>query len=256
MLAARWCSRRNDEKPVLIWLHGFLGSGEDWATVINAFSERSCITIDLPGHGDSRHIHVNGFSEMAGVLRRTLRALDISSYCLVGYSLGGRIAMYYACYARDHFLKGVAVEGGNPGLKEQRERMFRLSQDRVWAGRFRHQPIKSVLSDWYQQPVFASLSGEERERLIGIRSVNDPQALAAMLEATSLGGQPWLGEQMQQLSVPFTYLCGEKDKKFQNIAKQLMFPVHTVASAGHNAHRENPAEFIRQLKTFLSSYSI
>jgi 2-succinyl-6-hydroxy-2,4-cyclohexadiene-1-carboxylate synthase len=169
----------------------------------------------------------------------------------VGYSLGGRIAMYHACHGRHAGLQGVIVEGGNPGLEDEEQRRRRCEQDALWADRFRREPIAEVLADWYQQPVFKELSHVHRQALIAARSVNSGPAIADMLEATSLGRQPYLAPQLRQLSVPLQVLCGENDPKFQRLARDAGLPLRIVPQAGHNAHLANPQDFVAELQTFL-----
>ena len=35
----------------LLFLHGFMGSGQDWAETVEPFPDYRCILVDLPGHG-------------------------------------------------------------------------------------------------------------------------------------------------------------------------------------------------------------
>ena len=44
-----------DERPLLLFLHGFLGAAEDWQPVMQALCTRCrCLALDLPGHGQTR----------------------------------------------------------------------------------------------------------------------------------------------------------------------------------------------------------
>ncbi|WP_159564792.1 2-succinyl-6-hydroxy-2,4-cyclohexadiene-1-carboxylate synthase [Budvicia diplopodorum] len=258
MLAAKCypASGDNQQRPWLVFIHGLLGSGEDWASVLPYFSQWSCITLDLPGHGGSQSLNSqDAFAALSQQIGETLLAYNIHHYVLIGYSLGGRSAMYHACFGDSAGLKGLAIEGGNPGLRRFDEREARLEHDRQWADKFRRLPLPDALSEWYRQPVFAELSEPARSRLIMRRSHNSGSAVAHMLEATSLGHQPWLVEELQRLvecrNIPFCYLCGEQDVKFQQIARDNGFPLRMVNAAGHNAHSVNPAGFAERLLSFL-----
>ena len=92
---------------------------------------------------------------------KTLVSYNILDFWLVGYSLGGRVAMMAACQGLAG-LCGVVVEGGHPGLQNAEQRTQRQRSDRQWAQRFRTEPLTAVFADWYQQPVFASLNDEQR----------------------------------------------------------------------------------------------
>ncbi|MBE8595486.1 2-succinyl-6-hydroxy-2,4-cyclohexadiene-1-carboxylate synthase [Xenorhabdus sp. BG5] len=239
----------------LVWLHGLLGSGGDWFPVVDACDRYPSLVVDLPGHGNSVNMNVTGgFAEMSELLTATLAGYSINDYCLMGYSLGGRIAMYHALYGKQNGLRGLLVEGGNPGLFSQQERDVRLRNDQHWAQRFRQEPMVSVLPDWYQQPIFADLTAVQREKIIHLRSQNRGDGIADMLESTSLGRQPWLVPALQQMSIPFSYLCGENDRKFQSIAQQYTLPLTTIPQVGHNAHYGNPVAFASAVNCFLSLF--
>jgi 2-succinyl-6-hydroxy-2,4-cyclohexadiene-1-carboxylate synthase len=265
--------------PWLVFLHGFSGDAREWRAVGEQLGDYPQLYLDLPGHGGSTGISVSGFHEVSQLLTTTLISYNILSYWLVGYSLGGRIAMFHACQqptglrgvvvegghpglqdgriAMFHAcqqptgLRGVVVEGGHPGLQDAHARDARLDSDRRWAKRLRTEPLGTVFADWYQQPVFASLTQAQRSELITLRSQNSGAALADMLEATSLAVQPDLRSAFAANPVPFYYLYGERDEKFGGIAAELNAVRHAIPHAGHNAHRENPAAVAATLAQIL-----
>ncbi len=171
-------------RPWLVWLHGLLGNGNDWAPVLPYFDAWPLVTLDLPGHGASCAIPPESFAAVSRGLTHTLASLGIERYILIGYSLGGRIALYHACRDRPAGLRGLFVEGAHPGLGNQEARDDRLRHDRAWAQRFAQQPLSQVLDDWYRQPVFSDLSVMQRLELVALRSHNQGTAIAAMLDAT------------------------------------------------------------------------
>lgn len=254
MLAVtRYFDNRQNE-VWLVWLHGLLGNQRDWGTILSFMRDWPCLTVDLPGHGESVNIRANSFVDVNALLTETLKQNNISQYILIGYSLGGRIAMYHACNSGSA-LKGLAVEGGNLGLKSVDDKQHRILHDHLWANKFRSQPLDNVLNEWYRQPVFSDLSSKQREQFIAYRRNNDAQRVADILESTSLGRQPWLGDNLcrlhEQNKLPLCYLCGEYDAKFQNMAAEYGLPLKIIAQAGHNAHRSNPQGFSQQLISFL-----
>ncbi|MEQ4622850.1 2-succinyl-6-hydroxy-2,4-cyclohexadiene-1-carboxylate synthase [Providencia vermicola] len=252
MLAA-YRYNENQTGPWLVWLHGLLGCADEWLPIIKLYPHLPSLCIDLPGHGRSQEITCSSFADFDEYLIQLLQYHGIENYYLIGYSLGARLAMHTACYRQPTGLCGLVVEGGNVGLKTQSERDARYLNDHSWAQRFRHEPIESVLYDWYQQPVFASLSDSQRQQLILLRQTNDPRRIADMLEGTSLSKQPFLADKLQQLTLPFRYFCGEQDQKFRGVSQQYALPITLIKNAGHNAHRENPNGYATALQYFLSS---
>lgn len=237
-------------QPWLVFLHGFSGDCREWQSVGERFDGCSRLYLDLPGHGGSAQIVASGFDSVSELLTNTLLSYNILNYWLVGYSLGGRIAMHHACQQPKGLL-GLVVEGGHPGLNSEPERAARRQSDARWADRFRHEPLARVFFDWYQQPVFASLTEEQRGELIALRSRNNGESLAAMLQATSLGEQPDLRDALRHCDYPFHYLYGERDDKFRLIASELTASSHVIHHAGHNAHRENPDAVAQRLAQIL-----
>lgn len=237
-------------KPWLVFLHGFSGDRREWQLAGERLGDYPRLFLDLPGHGESASIAVSGFSDLSDLLNCTLISYNILTYWLVGYSLGGRIAMYHACQ-RPKGLQGLIVEGAHPGLRDDQQRARRRASDAHWAARFRHEPLEAVFADWYQQPVFASLTDLQRQALVALRSRNNGTTLAAMLQATSLAEQPDLRPALAECMVPFFYLYGERDEKFRAIARELPAIGHQISHAGHNAHRENPDAVAERLAQIL-----
>lgn len=239
MILAGVTQRGKPGYPWLVFLHGFSGDCHEWQTVGASLDDYPRLYLDLPGHGGSAETGVAGFAEMSELLMHTVTSYNILNYWLVGYSLGGRIAMFHACQ-HPAGLDGVIVEGGHPGLQDTDARQARLIADRRWASRFRSEPLEAVFADWYQQPIFASLTEEQRKALIALRSRNNGPRLADMLEATSLAVQPDLRPALTARDFPFYFLYGERDEKFKAHAAELNATRHAIPHAGHNAHRENP----------------
>ncbi|WP_039058754.1 2-succinyl-6-hydroxy-2,4-cyclohexadiene-1-carboxylate synthase [Enterobacter sp. Bisph1] len=240
----------NQSQPWLVFLHGFSGDNREWQPAGETLDRLPRLYLDLPGHGASADIQVASFAQLDALLRATLDSYNILKYWLVGYSLGGRVALFHACQ-QPAGLCGVIVEGAHPGLTSEEARAERSANDSQWAASFRQQPLPEVFDAWYRQPVFASLSDAERSALVALRSRNNGASLAAMLEATSLARQPDLRAALRELPFPIHYLYGEHDSKFQALATQVSRRCHAIPAAGHNAHRENPATVATALARIL-----
>lgn len=242
------------QKPLLVLLHGLLGDKQDWQKLIHFLPHFDCIPLDLPLHGtqdwQQQRAKVKNFQQVCTLLSQHIQAkVQQRPYYLIGYSLGGRLALYcyFAKLLATTSLQGLILEGVNLGLSDLAQRQQRWQQDQHWAKRFTHQPIQQVLNDWYQQPVFAHLNSQQRQQLIQLRQHNKGQAIADMLTATSLAKQPDFSAKVRSISLRLFYFCGEKDQKFQQIAQQNQLDLTLIPQAGHNAHQENPQQFAKLL---------
>lgn len=252
MLASTWHSNRNDGQAVpVVFLHGLLGSQGDWQgvlTLLQNFSQFRPLTIDLPFHGKSENIACQDFADLRAQLHQTLiTLLGDTPFFLVGYSLGGRVALDYTFHAKNPYLLGTILEGTNIGLKTEAERKARWQNDQHWANRFRTEPITQVLNDWYQQPVFAHLDACKRSILIEQRQHNSGKNIAQMLENTSLAKQQNFADFLNTREKNITLFIGEKDQKFRQIAIENQLVHRLIRNAGHNSHDENSLGFVKEL---------
>ncbi|AUI85706.1 2-succinyl-6-hydroxy-2,4-cyclohexadiene-1-carboxylate synthase [Vibrio azureus] len=245
-------------KPTLVFLHGFLGSGKDWEECLPRFSCYEQIVIDLPGHGQSKSVVCHNLIHCCELIYTTLSSLvsDQQPLVLIAYSMGARVVMQGLVEGAfsELNIKATFIEGGNFGLKHQSEKEARLIYDERWAQRFRAEPIACVLDDWYQQPVFSSLNDEQRQIFITKRSANLGTSVASMLLATSLAKQSYLLPALQKQSVPLYYICGAKDQKFSQMAEKSGLNYHRIGQSGHNVHQEQPNAFSRYINQVIHAH--
>ncbi|QSX33842.1 2-succinyl-6-hydroxy-2,4-cyclohexadiene-1-carboxylate synthase [Shewanella avicenniae] len=250
------------QQPALVLLHGFLGSGADWQPLLARLSQTFyCITVDLPGHGQSQHTlqHSPAFTECATLVQQSVLALGIEQFHLLGYSLGGRIALHLAAEYPQHLLS-LQLESCHPGLVTEAEREQRASNDQLWQQRLAQLSMSDFLALWYQQAVFADLSEQQRQTLIAQRAQQDPASLLAMYAGTSLALQQPLWQLPSQLTCAVHYYYGTRDAKFTALAQrwQQQAPelrLHAIDAVGHNCHKGNPVAFLAQLQPALNDFA-
>lgn len=241
--------------PHLIFLHGLLGDSTEWSAIRAALPHFSCIALDLPCHGSAKEICAEDFNQVCDYLWKKIhQAIAHAPYYLIGYSLGGRIALHYGLHwcknnlEQARQLQGLILEGANLGLNQAQEKQIRWQQDCHWAKRFSQEKIELVLQDWYHQPVFAQLSAQQRLSLIHQRAHNSGQHIAQMLKATSLAKQLDFRNDIKKSDLAIHYFCGEEDQKFSAMAARANLTVNLIPNAGHNAHWENPQAFAQGIE--------
>lgn len=252
--------RGQSGNPPLWFLHGFMGDVTDWAPLMDRLEiDYYCIAVDLPGHGQTRTFDNDDFFAMpriADALAEVIQGFGTPAN-LIGYSMGGRLALYMAAHY-PHLFDMVVVESGSPGLSSDDERQQRQRHDHDLAERLKTEPMEQFLRWWYKQPLFATLAGDRTrlEQVIARRQHQDPQGLARSLRMMGSGVQPPLWDKLADLGCPTHLIVGENDHKFRQIAHRMTernraLTTTVIEGAGHNTHEESPEAFTQALRRLL-----
>jgi 2-succinyl-6-hydroxy-2,4-cyclohexadiene-1-carboxylate synthase len=248
----------------VVLLHGFTGSTATMAGLAEALRSRGCRTVrvDLPGHGRS-----TGSAEpadyaldrvtdrLAATIAGLTRPVD-----LLGYSMGGRVALAYAL-DRTSDLRTLVLIGASAGLADPAERSERRAADDALAQRILDEGLEAFVDRWMAQPLFASqerLGPQHRRAARAQRLDNDPAALAACLRGLGTGSQLALHERLPSLALPVAVVTGERDEKFSAVAEEMVTSlpdaVHiAVEGVGHAPHVEAPLATADALGAFFAS---
>jgi 2-succinyl-6-hydroxy-2,4-cyclohexadiene-1-carboxylate synthase len=188
-----------------------------------------------------------------------LNYLHFTHSHLIGYSMGGRLALYLACRFPEQF-KRVSLESASPGLATAPERCQRQQKDEQLAIQLETSSWPSFLSQWYEQPMFEPLRHHPSfGLLLEKRSQNRPQELAQVLRKLGTGSQPSLWEDLSQIQLPIHLIVGALDSKFIDINQKMLSycqnaTLSVVPDCGHVVHFEQPQVFAELLKAHLTSH--
>lgn len=244
--------------PVL--LHGFTGSGASWEPVLDGLASASLapVLVDLPGHGRDTGAHDPSRFTLPATLDAIAAAGDWPAD-LIGYSMGGRLALHFAV-AFPERVRRLVLESASPGLADARERAERVAADEALALRIEEGGTRAFVEAWEALPMWASqarldptLRARQRQR----REANDPRSLAAALRGLGTGALPSLWDRLPALGVPTLLLVGAEDARFVDIARRAAarMPdarVVVVDGCGHTVHLEEPAAWLAAVLPFLS----
>ncbi|MEB3197774.1 MAG: alpha/beta fold hydrolase [Candidatus Sericytochromatia bacterium] len=241
--------------PPLLLLHGFGWDARVWAPLLPALDLAwSVWAVDLPGHGGTQPpvpVAEWELGRAASALGSLLDDLGIPSPTVLGYSLGGRLALHLALQRP---LAGLLLVGASPGLDEPEARATREAADARWADLLR-QGASDFWQAWDAQPVFATRRGGEGGLSPGAREIRlsqAPESLAAAMEAFGLGRMAPLSGRLGQLSVPTIALAGQWDAKFQAHAETFaraipLAEARVAPGAGHDVPNEAPEALVQAL---------
>jgi 2-succinyl-6-hydroxy-2,4-cyclohexadiene-1-carboxylate synthase len=231
--------------PTVVLLHGFTHTGASWDPVVSALGERyRALAPDIRGHGAaSARTPVT----LQGVLD-DLAALAPDRFTLVGYSMGGRIALH-AALALAQRVDHLVLIGASPGIADSAEREARLGDDERLAVEIESMSIEAFADRWAQTPVLAGQPPDVLAAARADRLRSRPAGLAAALRGLGNAALPSLWERLGEIRIPVTLVVGERDQKFRAIAEQMAAglpaaEVIVVPGTGHAVHLEAPARLV------------
>lgn len=251
------------EGPAVLLLHGFMGSKADWATLSDTLADAyRVIAVDLPGHGDSEapeDLARYGMAAVAEDLAALLEHLEVDRAHLLGYSMGGRLALFMAL-AQPARWRSLLLESASPGLETEAERAERRGQDEALAEFIEREGVEAFVDRWERLPLFATqlslpepVKQEHREK----RLRNRPEGLAGSLRGMGTGTQPSLWGRLEQVALPTLLVVGELDEKFVAIGREMLqrMPqalLTAAPEAGHTVHLERPDVFATLVQHWLA----
>lgn len=251
------------DRPVLLCLHGFTGSTATWRPFLPAWTRRfRVLAVDLLGHGRSdappdpaRYAMAESVADLVEVLDR----LAVDEAAVLGYSMGGRVALALALEAPRR-VGALILESASPGIADPEERRARLAADGALADAIERDGVPAFVERWERQPLFASqarLDAGVREALRAQRLANVPRGLAASLRGLGTGIQPSYWDRLGEVGAPAILVAGALDRKFCDIARAMHTAMATsrlaiVPDAGHAVHLERPDDFSHLVLDFLA----
>lgn len=258
----------------ILLVHGFMGSSMDWAELIPILIGRGlyCITVDLPYHGDSKAVAATSTQYVAELIVQFIRRERIQSVIVLGYSLGGRIAVRVCKLLQDQreCVLALVLVSAHPGIESSEARAKRRESDEILA-KFLEQLAESsparfkewLDTSWYSKSLWGSLKNDYRypEMLKRRLKDNNPTLLAAGLRAFTTGVDCPSSTFLAQCDFKVSYLYGSEDQKYSEIAKTLAsrcknIRVIEVDGAGHNVVLQQPRKVIDAVLDFISDETI
>ncbi|WP_233193625.1 2-succinyl-6-hydroxy-2,4-cyclohexadiene-1-carboxylate synthase [Sporosarcina sp. P3] len=252
----------NEQLPAVVLLHGFTGSIATWQKTIEALmTDYYVIAVDLIGHGKTEAPETMNrykMEEQIKDLYEVLQKLEIEKTVVIGYSMGGRVALGFTAMYPEK-VTSLVLESSSPGLRTSEQQLARRTADAKLADRIEQQGIIEFVDFWQEIPLFQSqkkLSASQQQAVRNERLNQRPIGLANSLRGIGTGSQPSYWQSLEQLSLPVLLLTGSEDVKFESIAQEIMKSLpnaqhETIKDAGHAIHVEKPQQFVTMIKSYL-----
>lgn len=246
--------------PPVLLLHGFTGSAATWSP-LRAWPGFTLVAADILGHGESdspadfRRYRMERCAEDILTLMDHLR---IEKAAVLGYSMGGRLALHLAAHAPER-LTALVLESASPGIEDEREREARRRSDEELASAIEAGGLEAFVDRWEALPLFASqtrLPSGVREGLRRQRLRNNPAGLANSLRGMGAGVQPPLWNRLPEMRAPALLIAGALDEKYCELAHRMATSMpnarlEIAPEAGHAVHLEQPELFASAVRRFL-----
>jgi 2-succinyl-6-hydroxy-2,4-cyclohexadiene-1-carboxylate synthase len=227
--------------PTVVLLHGFTHTGRSWDPVVAALGESyTAIAPDIRGHGDASGAEPVTLEAVIG----DIDELAPERFTLVGYSMGGRIALHAALGLGER-VRNLVLIGASPGLADPAERARRRVDDDALADEVQRSTIEEFARRWARTPVLAGLAPEVAAATHADRLRSTPAGLARALRGLGTGALPPLWDRLGELTMPVNLIVGARDQKFQALASRMATAIpdartDVVGGTGHAVHLEAP----------------
>ena len=238
--------------PVIL-IHPFAQTAEIWAPLMIDLSKNfQVIAMDCRGHGqsDKPHDPKQYGIEMVSDVVRLMDHLEIQQAIIIGYSMGGSIAMKMLTQYPDHFR--VAIIGGSLGFtreESEHNEVPQLGQDLLSGMPLSEAMIRNAPPGWPKP------SAQQREMMKSIDAGQDSIALGA--ETVSHESLWVTDEQLKAIAVPTLVIYGEKDQPSFYQAAEVRFPnlkFQVIPGAGHSTALESP-DFANDIRSFIEKHA-
>ena len=233
----------------VVFLHGFLENSTMWDEIIPHFTYRKVITIDLFGHGNSPD-----FSEeqltleiVAKEVLHILRYEKITSYSIIGHSLGGYVALSLLklnptnVNCQHLILLNSHPWEDSPTKKNER------SQVAAVVSKNKSLFLKTAIPNLFRT---ASLFPRQVKQLISDAEKMTEKAIIDMTLA--MRNRPDYVELLENNEDKIYVMQGKYDnlisfEKMRTFTTSLDISYFEISEVGHMAHIEDPQTVVRML---------
>ena len=168
----------------MVAFHGFMGVGADF-TPFTAACGLDIQAPDLIGHGAFQCTEPSQYSLDSQLAYWSERIPKGS--VLIGYSMGGRLALQFACHYPKH-LSGLVLIGATPGLQDDTARINRQKWDHETAERIRELGVERFYNEWQKMPIIATQQQIENDIKLDMRAHRLAQSVEGLANSITYFG--------------------------------------------------------------------
>ncbi len=239
-------------QPLLI-LHGFFASNRNWRHISKQLSDSYHVySIDMRNHGASPHDPLMDYPSMALDLKGFIEDHGLTAVHLLGHSMGGKIAMWFALHNPEQLRKLVVVDIAPVSYQHSFDGLIDALIELPLEQLSNRKQADEWLSKSIEDPSFRQFLLQNLVLVNGhyqwrINLNYFKQAGPAIIAFPEL-------DSTLSYSKPMTVLAGEKSKYVDKAAVYRLFPsadIHEIADSGHWPNVEAPELFLATVRTSL-----
>jgi 2-succinyl-6-hydroxy-2,4-cyclohexadiene-1-carboxylate synthase len=240
---------------MVLFIPGFMQRGDAWRPVMELLPERYPSAML-----DHREHSFEGRLREIAAASPPAPAPGASRPVLVGYSLGGRLALRAAMREPGRY-GGLVTVSTTAGIDEALARSARAEADERLAAWIEASPIEDVVAVWERQPLFADQSDALVEKQRPGRLSHDPAGLALLLRTAGQGVLEPVWHELLGLDLPVLAIAGARDDGYVRAARRIAVTAPlgraaVVAEAGHAPQLQQPDEVARLIAGFLEEVGL
>ena len=240
---------RPGEKPPILFLHGFGSIKEDYADVAlhPKFNGHAVIAYDAPGCGETECADLSAVSIpfLVATAGQLLSRFSVTTFHLVGHSMGGLTALMLADAEPDRVLSFIDIEGNVAPEDCFLSRQIMEFPAESSAAFFENFIERTWHTPYYSAALYA-VGLRHRVRADAVRGI-----FTSMVELSDHGE---LMRRFLSLPCPRMFMHGEQNEGLSYLPKlrENGVSVAKVGSCGHFPMYSNPVEMWRLISEFFS----
>ena len=249
-------SRIEGEGRPLIILHGLFGMSDNWLTHAKKYAELGfeVHVLDQRNHGQSPHSSDFSYQLMADDLLEYMDDHGIGEARIIGHSMGGKVAMLFACQYPDRVERLIVVDIAPKAYpihhQQYIDAMRTLDFDKISSRGEADEALGKLITNFaVRQFMLKSLYWVEKGRLAFRFNLDAIEENLNMVGEALLEDAEYVGEALFINGGQSNYITPEDEELIHH-----HFPLahlYTIKEAGHWVHAEAAEEFSEVTTQFL-----
>jgi esterase len=253
----------------LIIIHGLYGSSDNWLSVAKQLSKKYTVYLpDLRNHGHSPHSDTNSYKDLKNDLVEFMDTYQIKEATLLGHSMGGKVAMFFAADYPERVTKLIVADIAPKNYIELNETsQFHLHRNILMAMlemNFNLIHSREEISDYLAEKIddqrirqflLKNISKDKNTRLFKWR-INVEVLYYYLEEIVSGVNKHWLEDRIPITTYPVVFIKGENSQYIRAEDEVLIKEIYPdakiihIPDAGHWLHVEQPDLFVRAVLSY------